>query len=378
MEKLNNKGFAISSMLYSMLILVVTLMFLVLGIMNSRRTTLNKMIKSTEEDIYKREYTFGEVDITKAYEWGATTVKDFSYDEDKEVEVIVLGPGRYQLEVWGAQGGTYNKTYSSGGKGGYSKGVLTLTENTALFINVGGKGETETNSSYNMVENGGGRNGGGNAGYRGGGGGGATDIRLTQDNLYARVIVAGGGGGSYYYSTSYRASGGAGGGTVGEAGNKAYTANTYINYVGKPGVQTSGGEGGTSSGNYSGQDGTFGQGGNTGYKYNSTSYYSAGAGGGGWYGGGGAALYAYRGTTNSRRAGAGGGGGSGWIYTSSTYNTWRNAVSSTEVSKWLLDPKYYLADASTISGSEQLPKIDGSGTEEGHSGDGYARITKLN
>ena len=40
---LNNKGFAISGVLYSMLILIVTLMFLILGILAGRRTTLNKI-----------------------------------------------------------------------------------------------------------------------------------------------------------------------------------------------------------------------------------------------------------------------------------------------------------------------------------------------
>lgn len=107
----------------------------------------------------------------------------FAYTGKAE-ELTIPITGKYKLEVWGAQGGS-----ADGGKGGYSKGIVTLEKNTKAYIYVGGQGTNNTTT-------GGGFNGGGNptnSSYYGGGG--ASDIRISQDSLYARVIVAGGGGG---------------------------------------------------------------------------------------------------------------------------------------------------------------------------------------
>lgn len=262
---------------------------------------------------------------------------------------ITLPAGSYKLECWGAQGGSYNSTYAAGGLGGYSYGTLTLKKPTALFIYVGKQGSAYTTSTYTS-QGGGGFNGGGGAGYYGGGGGGATDIRIASINLYSRIIVAGGGGGAYAYSSTYQAAGGAGGGTSGSAGS-TYSS-SYSAFAGGGGTQTAGGAAGTgSSTNYNGNAGSFGSGGSTGYKYNSTSYYSNGGGGGGWYGGGGAGNY----SSTSRTRGAGGGGGSGYIYTESTKGSYPSR-------RWF-DKDLYLTDAATSSGVR--------------SGDGYATITVL-
>ena len=130
-----------------------------------------------------------------------------SYSGDKVS--IVLPAGRYLLECWGAQGG-YRSSTTCGGKGGYSKGVLTLDEATNVFLYAGGRGGN-SNSNTNAVCAGG-FNGGG---YRYGfpGGGGASDIRIGTDSLYARVIVAGGGGSDGATGRG----GGAGGGVSGQA-----------------------------------------------------------------------------------------------------------------------------------------------------------------
>ena len=77
---------------------------------------------------------------------------------------ITLQAGDYLLEAWGAQGASYS-TYQAGGKGGYSKGTLSLTTSDTLYITVGG-----TN----------GYNGGGNAGQTYSSGGGATHIALSS------------------------------------------------------------------------------------------------------------------------------------------------------------------------------------------------------
>ncbi len=249
---------------------------------------------------------------------------------------VELLPGKYKLEVWGAQGG-YRSSSSYGGRGGYSVGTIALTENTKFFIYVGGSGNTGGTS--------GGFNGGGSrATYNGGGGG--TDFRIGSDSLYARVIVAGGGGsdGATNKNGLY------GGGTSGGSASQSY------GYGGQGGTATSGGSGYSSG---SSTPGSFGKGGQ-GY-YSSSGY--GGAGGGGWYGGAGS--YPDSSGDDDR----GGGGGSGYVYTSSTASDYPSGC--------LLNSSYYLSNASTTAGNESMPATS-SGTETGHSGNGYARITNMN
>lgn len=162
---------------------------------------------------------------------------------------------------------------------------------------------------------GGGGYGGRDGTARRGDGGGASDLRVDSDSLYARIIVAGGGGGGGNQAGGY------GGGSSGGGSD--------------PGTQNYGGSG--SSG------GTFGIGGS-----NNATYM--GGGGGGWYGGG-----ANNGST---------GGGSGYVLTASSYKP----------SGYLLGSEYYLSNAQTIAGNQTFP-APGGGTETGHSGNGYARIT---
>lgn len=222
---------------------------------------------------------------------------------------VLLPIGVYNLEAWGAQGGTSAKLTVAGGQGGYSTGLLKAKKPLGLIAYSGGQGSAYTGTTYTS-QGGGGFNGGGNAGYQGGGGGGASDFRIGYDSLYARALVAGGGGGSHAKNTTYNAAGGIGGGDIGSQGSS--DSASYAGFIGLGASLTAGGAGGTgSSANYNGKAGTFGIGGDTGYKYNNTTYHSNGAGGGGWYGGGAAGNYSGSAHTRS----AGGGGGSGYIYT---------------------------------------------------------------
>ena len=227
---------------------------------------------------------------------------------------IAKSDGYYNLEVWGAQGGNYNTTYV-GGLGGYSKGIVHLTKGTTLYVCVGGQPQTVTTASVAVP---GGFNGGGNGFNRaysgtytyGQAGGGATDIRIGQNNLYARVIVAGGGSGS-----NNRTSGYAGGGLSGVTGQSGYA-----------GTQTSAGSGGS-----------FGQGGSASTSGNNYKYGASG-GGGGFYGGG--AGTSYSDSTNYDKYT---GGGSGYVYTSSTASSYPSGC--------LLNSNYYLASSSTTQGT---------------------------
>ena len=273
-----------------------------------------------------------------------------NFDYTGSVQTATLTPGRYKLECWGAQGG-YRSNSSYGGKGGYSTGTLTLTQKTTIYIYVGGSGNSVTSASNSIYP--GGFNGGGYR-YNYKGGGGATDIRIGSASLYARVIVAGGGGsdGSPNYSGGYA------GGVSGTRGN--FGCGSY-------------GYGGSQTASYSSLSAINSQG-----TTNSSSncaagfgfggfgcYYASGyggAGGGGWYGG--------QGTypDGSGDDDGGGGGGSGYVYTPTTASNYPSGC--------LLNSAYYLSNAQTIAGNQSFPSPTG-GTETGHSGNGYVRITKL-
>lgn len=266
----------------------------------------------------------------------SNTNMNFSYTGS--VQTATLDPGKYILECWGAQGGSYSSY--SGGAGGYSIGTITLSQRTNLYIYVGGQPATQTSTGATS----GGFNGGGagcsrtyNYSTYGQGGGGASDIRIGQDSFYARVIVAGGGGGSSSedsFTTKY------GGDTSGGSSASGYGA-----------TQTS-----------AGTNGLFGQGGaatTSGTNYN----YGSGGGGGGFYGGG--ACSSYSDSTNYRTYN---GGGSGYVYTSNTASNYPSGC--------LLNSSYYLTNAQTISGNQNFQSPTGD-TETGHVGNGYVKITKL-
>lgn len=185
--------------------------------------------------------------------------KEYEFNYTGGMQQVTVPAGVYTLEVWGAQGG------AGGGLGGYSKGTVTLTSATTLYIGVGGQG----GSNY------GGFNGGGSGRE---GGGGATHIATSSGvlsglagNTSSVLLVAGGGG------ATAPAAGGAGGGA-----NQAGTDGTRrCGSPGHGGTLTSGGSGGSNHG----YAGSFGQGGSAG----GCSYSSNGSagGGGGYYGGGG-------------------------------------------------------------------------------------------
>jgi hypothetical protein len=269
-----------------------------------------------------------------------SNIMNFNYTGS--VQSKTLKPGTYTIECWGGQGGTYSSYI--GGYGGYSKGTITLTEATTVYISVGGAGSSSSTTA--------GFNGGGTGISSGRGGGGATDVRIGQNSLYSRVIVAGGGGGAGVTSANANPCG-CGGGEYGGDGYYNDTTGSYTtgtNRCGGSASQTAGGK--TWSTN---TQATFGQGGNA-------SGYSCGGGGGGWYGGGGAY------DNDSDSDGRWGGGGSGYVYTSSTAKNYPNGC--------LLNSTHYLTNAKTIAGNKSFKSPTGK-NETGHTGNGFCRITNL-
>jgi hypothetical protein len=279
-------------------------------------------------------------------------IVDFSYTGG--MQMITLPKGVYELEVWGAEGGGQawyvpgdlgsGTNLGIGGKGGYSKGTITITQNETVYVYVGGHGYGGyTGTLIPGGFNGGGTAMGSSAAEPGGSGGGASDIRIGSNSLYARTIVAGGGGGGGEEGGDY---GGAGGGVAGLQGN-----------IGLGGTQIA-------PGNVANGGGVgFGQGANI-------ALADGGGGGGGWYGGGRGSATDANGTDNN-----GGGGGSGWVFTQANDNA--GYTSSTYTGGgWLLNSTHYLTNAVTIDGSQTFLSPVGI-NEIGHAGDGFVRITTI-
>ena len=257
---------------------------------------------------------------------GTETTYDYSGSEDTFVATC---SGKYKLEVWGAQGGSYNTSYY-GGYGGYSKGEIELLANETLYINVGGQGT--------MVQTGnnpGGYNGGG-ATYESrtdtyeGSGGGATHIAThtgllseLENSKNSILIVAGGGGGSsYYVSGGWSGSGGHGGGLTGL--NGSYSTNNNTCSAGKGASQEAAGTAWNNQTNYG--IGSFGQGGST---YSDSENTVASPGGGGGYYGGGIGCH------------SGAGGGSAYIGNSRLSNTATYTYDTSRKNNWIIN---YLVD----------------------------------
>ncbi|WP_103013528.1 glycine rich domain-containing protein [Clostridioides difficile] len=250
---------------------------------------------------------------------------EWNFDAVNSAQEIILKPGKYKFECWGARGGALGTPFESGfyyGYGGYCSGEITLKKETTLYLYVGIDGR----KGYNF-------NG---AGYgNGASGGGATDIRLiggTWDNeqgLLSRIIVAGGGGGTYD-----KQHGGDGGGLKGTLGTSSTGAAAH------GGTQFEGGRGRDKDGSC---DGFFGKGATP------KNPSSQSGGGGGWFGG----AYPASGFGN------GSGGGSGYVLTKDSYKPPGYTPTS----------EYYFDNVVMTTG--------GNTTVVGNYSDGRAKITLL-
>ena len=269
MKRLNNRGFAISTLLYGLMIMSLLIVVALISNLSTNRKNTTTLVDKIEDELNRLslsdtggDYTGGEVDANGR-------------------EYIVPSAGWYKIELWGAAGGGPN-----GGRGAYVSGIMYLDLGEYLYFYIGEQGDKA--AAFN----------GGGAGSltdpRYFGGGGATDVRLIsgawndETSLESRIMVAGGGGGTAAGDTNV---GGMGGTLLGGNGTTTKRKDPIIAYGG---TQYAGGKHGVGS-HSSGTSGTFGAGG-TGGKY-------LAGGGGGYYGGGASGVA-------SKSAGTGAGGSS--------------------------------------------------------------------
>ena len=274
-------------------------------------------------------------------------ISNYNYTGDEQIYTIGK-TGFYQLETWGAQGGSVSSYI--GGYGGYSSGIISLNEGDKLYINIGGQGSGATYIGQSLS---GGYNGGGNvignsgANHMNGSGGGATHIATSSgllSNLEKKesniLIVSGGGGGARdqanHVSAARWGNGGSGGGMNGVGPSSSFGSTTSFTVVSSlAGTQSSGN--------------AFGIG---------ESIFGNSAGGGGYYGG-------FSGGNNHSDYAGAGGGGSGYIGNSLLTNKVMYCYSCSESSE------ESTKTISTTNVSEEAisyyAKI----------GNGYARITYI-
>ena len=112
------------------------------------------------------------------------TVWDFYYSGATSMFVPPC-KGKYKLEVWGAQGGSYNSTYY-GGYGGYAIGYLYVQKPLKLYVTVGqaGTGPVASSAINSSFNGGAGVDGWTDSNEKRGSGGGATHIANLPGELY--------------------------------------------------------------------------------------------------------------------------------------------------------------------------------------------------
>ena len=379
--KNNNRGFLVTGMLYSLLLLFLVLMIGMLAIMNARQNKLNYISRNIITKLNDK-YTF---DVARQWEFDYTgNYQTFTVPTD----------GYYNIELWGAQGGNMTGTgvksdgssrgslSYTGGKGAYTKGVIYLTKGETIYIYVGGKGADNVSLGNCPGGDAGGYNGGGSLKQGqcvfGASGGGATDIRLTSGewnnfgSLKSRIMVAAGGGGANFRNQGYgEGNGGAGGTLYGVNGSEALTEGSYFRSDYAPGYGIGTGGTQTAGGYESGHllNGTIVE--TKGSAHLGSFGYAASenqsGGGSGYYGGG-----------SDGHGGAG--GGSSFI--SGYYGA--DAISESSIEGDIIhtgQSKHYSGkvfyNGMMIAGDASMPTHAGSSTMTGNEGNGYAKISLL-
>lgn len=171
MKKMNNRGFVISTVLYTLVIMIFLIVILLMSLMAASRRNSKNLIDTIEDELDRY----------------SETKTDLVYDNNQDEQVYIVPYGQagwYYIQLWGASGGDFGSYH--GGYGGYTSGLVYLAENTYVTFYVGRAGGSMSGEAYVKANTG----GAGTAG-KGAGGGGATTMQINGTNI---MIAAGGGG----------------------------------------------------------------------------------------------------------------------------------------------------------------------------------------
>lgn len=211
-KNMNNKGFAISTILYGILLIGIMVINLLFSTLAFSKKQNNDYVKAVTDQL--------NAFATSSLEAYTSATKEINTSDS--ITYIVDYNGYYKINACGAKG-----TGTNGGKGSCVSGIINLVKGTSLYLTVGSNGE-------------------------------ASDVRTkdTTDSysLESRIMVAAGGGSA----SSSGAKGGDGGDLLGKSSTTgvtdfvpmqelSYTDSTYTTTttfgVGQTGVGGKGGDG---------------------------------------------------------------------------------------------------------------------------------------
>lgn len=204
MKKLNNRGFAISSLLYGLLLVAFLVVAVLMSIMASNRKNTTSLIEKIDDELNRY----------------SNTVTEFSYTGDVQEFIVPYGmDGWYKVELWGAAAyGTIGDSTSK--RGSYTSGTIYLEENEHLYFYVGATGRS-TGTTFNQINS------------TTSNGGGATDVRLESGGTNwndvtsknSIIMLAGGGGnGGTFSGSAYKGTDTGASYIAGFGGQKTYTS----------------------------------------------------------------------------------------------------------------------------------------------------------
>ena len=368
--KLNNKGFAISGVLYPIFVLFLILLFGTISNLATAKAVIDRnkidIEKQLNGDNVNPYFVMDghDITITTGYSYTPTTgVKAYSSEgkelgleqitvisepvfnnnldgvynitysvtdargrttiDSKKITVAAQMPsiynytgdvqtftttkkGIYKVELWGAQGGSGGGT---GGFGGYTRGDIDLDSNVSLFVYVGGVGGNRTSTTTQGAAgyNGGGIGGLGTPpGWGAGAGGGGATDVRLSNGVWNDIL----GLRSRIMIAGGGGGSGASSGAMGHAGGYGGGVHTY----GGAGGNGINGAGGGGAGGYYGAGGAGGWSGGAGgtaYSTNTSPGYVGSFGIGAQGGGVVTANYDGGGGGGGGYYGGGGGGGGG-------------------------------------------------------------------
>ena len=159
MKKLNNKGFAITTVIYGLAILGILLMSVLMSTLSQTRVNNADLSKSIEDELNR---------FSQTSSFFEGTIDSDNYPMPQEYVVPSGESGWYKIQLWGAQGG------NNGGLGAYTSGVIHLSEGDKLYFYIGKKISNKQGSE--------------------------SDVRIVrggyndQASYQSRIMVAAGGG----------------------------------------------------------------------------------------------------------------------------------------------------------------------------------------
>lgn len=129
--KMNNKGFAISSLLYGLLLVAFLIVAVLMSIMQSNRHNTSTLVERIEEELNRYSRT------STTFEYIPSS--DPTNPVAQEYIVPYGKAGWYRIELWGA-GREASETLGNTGRGSYVSSMVYLPENQHIYFYIGENG----------------------------------------------------------------------------------------------------------------------------------------------------------------------------------------------------------------------------------------------